>query len=99
MATSRSARIGVDLRTQTGQEVTGSAADDGGMTTTTQTILQTTIRAQARPASDPRTVFAKAVAVGGDVVAAVRPEQLGDATPCPDYDVRALLGHLVTVLN
>jgi len=69
------------------------------MTITTQTIPHTTIRPEARPASDPRTVFAKAVAVGGDVVAAVRPEQLGNGTPCPDYDVRALLGHLVTVLH
>ncbi len=29
------------------------------------------------------------------IVAAVRPEQLGDATPCTDYDVRTLLSHIV----
>src|SRR5947209_9286311 len=69
------------------------------MTTTTQTIPQTTTDPDGPPGSDPRTVFAQAVALGGDVVGAVRPGQLGDPTPCPEYDVRALLGHLVTVLH
>ena len=79
--------------------MTGSAADDGGMTTTTQTIPQTTTDPDGPPGSDPRTVFAQAVALGGDIVGAVRPGQLADPTPCPEYDVRALLGHLVTVLH
>ncbi|WP_323373035.1 maleylpyruvate isomerase N-terminal domain-containing protein, partial [Streptomyces alkaliterrae] len=35
--------------------------------------------------------LAKDVAV---VVAGVREEDLGRGTPCPEYDVRALLGHL-----
>ncbi|MEA2703899.1 MAG: hypothetical protein QOD63_1844 [Actinomycetota bacterium] len=46
-----------------------------------------------------RTVFAKALATGTEVVAGVRPDQLDDPTPCPDYDVRTLLGHLVNVLD
>ena len=69
------------------------------MTTTTPTIPQATIVSDALPPSDPRTIFAKAVALGGDVVAAVRWDQLGDPTPCTEYDVRVLLGHLITVLH
>ena len=48
---------------------------------------------------DPRAVFARAVATGGSVVAAVQPEHLGDPTPCDAFDVRRLLGHLVGVLR
>ena len=50
-------------------------------------------------AEDPRLAFAKAVALGTAVIARVGPQQLANATPCPEYDVRALLGHLVTVLR
>jgi uncharacterized protein (TIGR03086 family) len=50
-------------------------------------------------AGDPRAVFARAVGLGTDVIGAVRPEQLDGATPCPDYDGRALLAHMVTVLH
>jgi uncharacterized protein (TIGR03086 family) len=49
--------------------------------------------------TDPRPAFATAVATAVDVVGAVRPDQLDGATPCPDYDVRGLLGHLVSVLR
>ena len=48
---------------------------------------------------DPRAVFGRAVALGTSVIAAIRPDQLGDPTPCPEYDVGRLLGHLVTVLH
>ncbi len=50
-------------------------------------------------ATDIRTVFARAVATGSEVIAAVRPDQLDGPTPCPDYDVRTLVGHLVGVLE
>jgi len=59
------------------------------MTTTSTTITGT----------DIRTVFARAMATGGDVIAAVRPDQLDDPTPCTEYDVRSLVGHLVGVLE
>lgn len=48
---------------------------------------------------DPRTMFAKAVGLAGDTIAAVKPEQLTASTPCEAFDVRALLEHLVLVLE
>jgi uncharacterized protein (TIGR03086 family) len=62
------------------------------------TTLTTSSPAAPGP-DDPRTVFATAVATGGRVVAAVRPDQLGLPTPCADFTVRDLLGHLVSVLD
>src|SRR4051794_5368167 len=49
--------------------------------------------------TDPRPAFAGAVALAVDTAAAVRPDQLDRPTPCPEYDVRALLGHLLSVLR
>jgi uncharacterized protein (TIGR03086 family) len=37
--------------------------------------------------------------MGRQVLANVRPDQLGHPTPCTEYDVRALTGHLVAVLQ
>lgn len=48
---------------------------------------------------DPRMAFAEAVALGTAVIGRIAPNQLDNPTPCPDYDVSALLGHLVTVLR
>jgi uncharacterized protein (TIGR03086 family) len=59
------------------------------MTTTSPTLTGTDVRA----------VFAKAMATGGDVIANVRPDQLDGPTPCTEYDVRTLVGHLVGVLD
>ncbi|WP_448623977.1 TIGR03086 family metal-binding protein [Geodermatophilus sp. URMC 64] len=49
--------------------------------------------------TDPRPAFAGAVATAVDALSAVRPDQLTDPTPCTDYDVRALVGHLLSVLR
>lgn len=48
---------------------------------------------------DPRATFARAVALGATVIDRVQPGQLGLPTPCPEMDVRRLLGHLVMVLQ
>ena len=49
--------------------------------------------------TDPRTRMATAVQTAGAVIRGVRPDQLDDPTPCTEYDVRTLLGHLVEVLH
>lgn len=49
--------------------------------------------------TDPRATFARAVALGGAVVANVAPDQLGLPTPCDAYNVRDLLGHVLAVLH
>jgi uncharacterized protein (TIGR03086 family) len=48
---------------------------------------------------DPRRILDRAVAAGATVIAGVRPDQLAAPTPCPEMDVRAMLGHLVGVLD
>lgn len=49
--------------------------------------------------TDPRTLFGRAVATASDTVTAVRPEQLDSPTPCHEFDVRTLLGHVVDVVR
>ncbi len=44
---------------------------------------------------DPINVFQRAVDQTGGIVAGVRAEQLGGATPCSEWDVRALLNHTI----
>ena len=44
---------------------------------------------------DPRPLHRRAVAQTGTVVAAVTPDQFALPTPCTEYDVRALLSHIV----
>ena len=48
---------------------------------------------------DPRPILDRAIATGGFVIAGVRPERLTDPTPCTDMNVRALLAHLIGVLD
>jgi uncharacterized protein (TIGR03086 family) len=44
---------------------------------------------------DPRPLHRRAMAQTGSIVAAVSPAQFALPTPCAEYDVRALLGHIV----
>ncbi|AHC25807.1 hypothetical protein TS71_24795 [Mycolicibacterium neoaurum] len=49
--------------------------------------------------TDPRRTLDRAMATAGGVISEVRPQQLTGATPCVGMDVRALLAHLVGVLE
>jgi len=66
-------------------------------TTATTQPVPTTMAAFAD--DDPRAVFGRAVALGSAVIAAVRPDQLAEPTPCDEFDVRHLLAHLVLALD
>ena len=48
---------------------------------------------------DPRTAFAHATITARAVIDGIRPDQLSLPTPCPEHDVRSLLGHMLTVFN
>ncbi len=48
---------------------------------------------------DPRPILDRAIATGGAVITAIRPDQLTAPTPCSEMDVGAMLGHLVGVLD
>lgn len=45
---------------------------------------------------DPMETFRRAAAQADRLAGAVRADQLGDPTPCRDWDVRALVNHVVT---
>jgi uncharacterized protein (TIGR03086 family) len=49
--------------------------------------------------TDPRPIHHRAMAQTEAIVAAVKPGQLGLPTPCAEYDVRALLSHIIGGLN
>lgn len=44
---------------------------------------------------DPNTHMARAVAQAKQIVAGVRDDQLSASTPCSEWDVKALLGHML----
>lgn len=44
----------------------------------------------------PLAQFDRAAAVADGVIAAVQPDQLGDPTPCTEWNVRQLINHVVT---
>ncbi len=51
------------------------------------------------PLPDPRPLFARAVQTARATIAGVRADQFDAPTPCADFDVRVLTGHLVAVLH
>lgn len=72
---------------QTGHLVSGLIRHNGAMIATTSSL------------KDPRRILDRAIATGGVVIAGVRSEHFTDPTPCTGMDVRALLAHLVGVLD
>jgi uncharacterized protein (TIGR03086 family) len=67
------------------------------MTNTTQQNMTDSASTQQLP--DPRPVHRQAMTQTESIVAAVEPGQLTNPTPCAEYDVRALLSHIVGGLN
>jgi uncharacterized protein (TIGR03086 family) len=53
----------------------------------------------AHPVHDPRQLFTQAMDQTARQIAALHPNELNNRTPCADYDVRALLGHVIAVLH
>jgi uncharacterized protein (TIGR03086 family) len=61
--------------------------------------MTTTSVPAATTTTDPRPGFFTAARIACDTVAGVSPTQLTAPTPCTEFDVRALLGHLVAVFR
>lgn len=49
--------------------------------------------------TDPRDIYGRALDQTEAVAANVRPDQLDQPTPCTEFDVRALLGHLAGAMR
>ncbi len=71
------------------------------MTNTEAPSAAQTAPAQTAPAMpDPRPAFARAIALAGETIAAVRPEQFDlRVASCPEFDVRELTGHMLFALR
>lgn len=48
---------------------------------------------------DPRPLLGAALDQAGDLIASATPDQAGLPTPCDDYDVQALIGHMQAVVR
>ena len=59
----------------------------------------TTASSQVPQPGDPRYDFAVVTSAVGDLIAAVEPDQIDNATPCPDFRVKELLEHLVLAMR
>src|SRR5690242_17081691 len=78
----------------------GSPAHRAPMTFTAETARPVpTLAAEGFAHPDPRAAFASAAAVAAATISAVEISHLELPTPCPELDVRHLLGHLVDVLR
>lgn len=71
-------------------------AQSRGMTTHTTAFTAPGASALDR---DTRPLFMAATTTATEVIGAIRPDQLTNPTPCPEFDVQGLLGHLVGVVR
>lgn len=80
-------------------------ADDGHMINDTSTPARndaddaTSDGSTTITVDDPREVLARAIATAAPLVESVRPDQLHLSTPCDDFDVEQLLGHILFALD
>lgn len=65
----------------------------------TNTTSNTPSAAVPAALPDPRPNFAAVVRIGHDVLAGIRADQLSQSTPCKDFTVDQLSGHLLAVIN
>ncbi|WP_068155565.1 TIGR03086 family metal-binding protein [Rhodococcus phenolicus] len=49
--------------------------------------------------ADPRPLFRSALVWAHELFAGVTPDQLADPTPCAEFDVRAMMGHLTATVE
>jgi uncharacterized protein (TIGR03086 family) len=69
---------------------------EGGCMTTTE---HSASRSATTPTDDPRPAYRAAQRWVTGLLEGVRPDQFDDPTPCPDFDVRTLAGHLVATVE
>ena len=61
--------------------------------------MTSTTNALTHDQLDPRLILDRTIATASSVIDGVQRDQLADPTPCPEMDVRAMLGHLVGVVG
>ncbi len=75
---------------QPGRSVSGFDGHDGSMESTSTSTSSTT---------DPQTHLDAAIIETGRIIAAIGPDQLQGPTPCDEFNVERLLGHLTMALE
>jgi uncharacterized protein (TIGR03086 family) len=62
-------------------------------------FVNTPTASASNSVSDPRPAFAKALAIAESAIAGTRADQMDKPTPCGEYNVRQLIGHLLFALD
>ncbi|MGX6602138.1 TIGR03086 family metal-binding protein [Micromonosporaceae bacterium Da 78-11] len=78
-----------------GQEMAYFGRHNDAMTSTANSASHSPVDR----AGDPRVTLERAIELAGEVITGVRPEQYDKRTPCPDYDVRQMCNHMLSVLR